>query len=57
MKGLGINPQTGMTVRVEIQCLSYSVDDVAVRLWASDFMVGNLRSDFGLGGILRHASY
>lgn len=57
MKGLGINPSIGMTMHVEIQYLSYSIDDMAVGPWASDFVVGNLRSDFGLKGIVRHASY
>lgn len=46
-----------MTISVEIQYLSYSIDDMAVGPWASDFVVGNLRSDFGLKGIVRHASY
>lgn len=46
-----------MTIHVEIQYLSYSIDDMAIRPWASDFVVGNLRSDFGLEGMVRHASY
>lgn len=57
MKGLGISPYTGMTMHVEIQYLSCSIDDMTVGPWASDFVVGNLRSDFGLEGIVRHASY
>lgn len=44
-------------MHVEIQYLSYSIDDMAIRPWTSDFVVGNLRSDLGLEGISKHASY